>query len=45
MALAIWLGLGAVLRMPAVKELAQSAQASAVAGQVSAVSSSDQRQS
>ncbi|HKW66662.1 MAG TPA: hypothetical protein VJP04_05195, partial [Terriglobales bacterium] len=44
MALAIWLGLGAALRMPAATESAQSAQASAVAGQASAVSSGDQRQ-
>ena len=45
MALAIWLGLGAALRIPAAAERARSAQASAVAGQVSAVSSGDQRQS
>ncbi|HEY6939503.1 MAG TPA: APC family permease, partial [Terriglobales bacterium] len=44
MALAIWLGLGAALRIPAAAERAQSAQASAVAGQVSAVSTGDQRQ-
>lgn len=45
MALAIWLGLGAALRIPAATERAQSAQASAGAGQVTAVSSGDQRQS
>ncbi|HET7752173.1 MAG TPA: hypothetical protein VFK81_22455, partial [Terriglobales bacterium] len=45
MALAIWLGVGAALARPAAPESAQSAAASAVAGQVSAVSSGDQRQS
>jgi amino acid transporter len=45
MAMAIWLGLGAALRIPAATERAQSAQASAVGGQASAVSSGDQRKS